>query len=62
MKPDCYKIMSIAIEEGVLLGLNRAEGNGLIDKQSSQLVSTMTEALMLCVCDYFNFDNLTQDQ
>lgn len=57
MKPDCYKIMSLAVEEGVRLGLNRAEKHGEIHEVTSSLTDRITSAVMLCVCEYFTFDD-----
>lgn len=57
MKPDCYKIATLAVEEGVRLGLNRAEKNGEIPEVTSRLEECIADAVMLCICEYFTFDD-----
>lgn len=57
MKPDCYKIMSLAVEEGVRFGLNRAEKHGEISEVTPRLEERIADAVMLCVCEYFTFDD-----
>lgn len=57
MKPDAYKVINMAVEEGVRLGLNRAEGAGEIPENTSRLEERITDAVMLCISEYFIFDD-----
>lgn len=47
----------MAVEEGVRLGLNRAEGAGEIPENTSRLEERITDAVMLCISEYFIFDD-----
>lgn len=47
--------MNLAVEEGVRLGLNRAESAGEIQESTPRLEGRIANAIMLCICEYFTF-------
>lgn len=59
MKPKAYPVLAQAIEEGVLLGFNRAEERGSVAENSNNSIvrEQVKQAIMVCICEYFSFED-----
>ena len=58
MEANLYKVMEMVVEEGVRHGWHRAHKH--LDpgqSPSEAAVGTITDAVMLSVSEYFNFDS-----
>ena len=56
MKPDTYKILQMAIEDGVTLGVRRAF-KYVEQPDEEALIETVQQEVMNQVCEWFRFDN-----
>lgn len=59
MKPKTYKVLEIAIEEGVRLGINRAI-KADYPAESDFYVEAVIDALMLVITEHFDFPEESQ--
>lgn len=60
MKANEYKLMDRCIEEGVQLGFHRARKH-TEEPSQSQLMESIRNAIMLEICEWFEFDEIKQE-
>ena len=56
MKPKFRNVLELAIEEGVRLGYNRAHKH-IESPQPDSIVEHITENIMLCLDEWFDFED-----
>ena len=60
LKPKTYQVLLQAVEEGVLLGVNRANKRFDEDFPTDVLAGCIADAVMECVLDWFNIEEYTE--
>jgi hypothetical protein len=55
MTPDAYKVMTMAVETGVALGVRRAFKHDAKPSED-QIVATVEQAVIDELCEWFKFD------
>jgi len=61
VKPNEYKVLSEAVEEGVSYGYQRAFKYS-DDPTPDAIQAAIVDAVMLQVCEYFYFDDMKDDR
>lgn len=59
MKPDTYRILSMAVRDGAAIGYRRAHKHN-DDPDEDRVIDAIENAIMMQICEWFKFEDVNE--